>query len=156
MTTATLLLPARALAAGEGRTLSVLGNRLTFTVTSADSNGELLALEYVAPAGFAGPPPHIHERTDELFYVLEGAITGHLAGQTVRIAQGGTLFVPRGVPHTFSNPNDAPGRYLIVMTPAGFEGYFDELAQILAAEGTDHAAAISALQGKYDQAPANL
>ena len=43
---------------------------------------------------------------------------------------GASVFVPRGVPHTFQNTGDAPGRILGVVEPAGLEGFFRELAEI--------------------------
>ena len=157
MSTAISAAQAIVLAPGEGKSLSILGNNLVFKVTGQDSDGEVFVMEYTAPAGFPGPPPHVHAQTDEVFYVLSGSIAVLLADRTVQADAGSFVFVPRGVPHTFANRGETPATFLAVMTPAGFEGYFEELAALVppGASRPDPAAG-AALAGKYDQVPASL
>jgi quercetin dioxygenase-like cupin family protein len=83
----------------------------------------------VLPGG--GPPPHIHHREDEAFFVLEGQIT-FLLGDKKVVAKPGTFIQgPRGVPHAFKNEGNAPARMLILVTPPGFEKFMAEFAQPL-------------------------
>jgi quercetin dioxygenase-like cupin family protein len=110
-------------------------------------------LEWTSPPAIPGPPVHRHRVTDEGFYVVEGSF-GFLAGeQTLRGASGAYVFVPHGQAHTYWNDGAAPARLLIVISPAGFEPYFEELSASLAAAGADPNASMTvrqALSAKYD------
>ena len=77
-----------------------------------------------------GPPPHIHHREDETFQILEGEYEFSVAGKTIRACQGDTLFAPRDIPHTYRYVGKTPGRLLTVITPAGFEGFFEEIGAL--------------------------
>ena len=96
---------------------------------SADSSGELSVTSFVLPRRSAGPPLHVHPAHGEGFYVLEGEITLRV-GDQVRTAGPGTLvFAAKGVAHTFANRGDREARMLVLCAPAGFESYFDRLAE---------------------------
>jgi len=102
-------------------------SRITVLLRSEETAGVLALVENRAPAGSPGPRLHRHE-FDETFYVLEGELTFQLVDELVTAGPGEVVFAPRGVPHTFANRGDAPARYLIACTPAGFERYFARLA----------------------------
>ena len=59
------------LVAGEGRSIWVIGDRYTIKCSGNDTSGAYAMMEAIVPPGH-GPPPHIHSREDEAFYVLEG------------------------------------------------------------------------------------
>lgn len=61
-------------------------------------------------------PLHLHHRDDEAWYVLEGALRVRVGADEVEARAGCGVFVPRGTPHTYWNPDPAPVRYLIIMT----------------------------------------
>ena len=66
---------------------------------------------------------------------------------------GAFVFVPKGIEHAYWNEGVTPARMLIIISPPGFESYFEELAEGLAAAVDDAEAAMSvrkALSGKYD------
>ncbi len=91
---------------------------------SEQTGGRVAAVELTVPAGWPGPPLHHHD-FDEAFYVLEGALTFQV-GDDRHTAGAGTLaFAPRGSHHTLANLGDAPARYLLIITPGGFERRFD-------------------------------
>jgi quercetin dioxygenase-like cupin family protein len=91
---------------------------------SEESDGQVSIVEL---GGGGRPPLHRHD-FDETFYVLEGELTFQLE-QDVFIRRAGELaFAPRGVAHTYANLSGAPARALLVITPAGFERYFDRIA----------------------------
>ena len=71
---------------------------------------------------------HVHHREDEIFYILEGRFQVWCDGRTWTAEPGATIFLPRGVPHTFRNVGDSPGRKLITVVPGGFEGFFAAVA----------------------------
>jgi len=81
----------------------------------------------IAPRALAAPL-HYHHHEDEYSYVLEGTL-GALLGDEVVTAERGTWVVkPRHQWHTFWNAGDAPCRIIEVISPAGFENYFREVA----------------------------
>jgi quercetin dioxygenase-like cupin family protein len=84
------------------------------------SDGAMAIVEHEMPAGAPGPPLHSHA-FDEAFYVLDGELTIQLRDDLITVRAGDLAFAPRGVPHTLANLSDAPARFLLVVTPAGFE-----------------------------------
>ena len=100
------------------------GNLLTFLATGEDTQGRFALFEGVARKGNV-PPPHIHHREDETFYILEGEITASVGGQTIKGTPGTMIFLPRNVVHSFEIESEQ-GRMLVLLTPAGLEGYFKE------------------------------
>jgi quercetin dioxygenase-like cupin family protein len=94
---------------------------------SEESGGAVSVIESVVPAGFPGPPLHLHD-FDEAFYVIEGELTFQVEDQLVTKGSGELAFAPRNVPHTFANRSGAEARYVLVCTPAGFERYFARMA----------------------------
>jgi quercetin dioxygenase-like cupin family protein len=123
---------------GEGRTVAVVGDVYRFLATGQDTNGKYTLWEAIVSPG-GGPPPHVHSREEEGFYILEGEIT-FLVDDQRRVAGPG-LFVnmPVGTPHTFKNEGDEPARMLISVAPAGLEQMFFEVGQPVP-EGTRSAA----------------
>lgn len=73
------------------------------------------------------PPPHIHQREDETFQVFEGEYEWTVGAETFVAGRGTTIFAPRGVPHSYRYLGREPGRLLCVITPSGFEGFFEEI-----------------------------
>ena len=117
---------------GEGEQL---GGPTTVTIkaTGAETDGSFYLGEVVIAPGFPGPPPHRHKQLHDMFYVLDGSLTMHLGDARLELEPGGFVCVPPGVVHTFSNPGEAPVRFLNFNTPAGWEHYMRELAAALAA-----------------------
>jgi mannose-6-phosphate isomerase-like protein (cupin superfamily) len=136
---------------GEGRTVSLLGHWVTFV--HGRPEGAYSLIEWVAMPGVPGPPLHIHEATDEAFYVLEGTFGFQVGERTVDGTAGAFFFVPKGLVHTYWNQGPEPARMLITMSPAGFERYFEELAEGLASADGSAESALSvreALSERYD------
>jgi mannose-6-phosphate isomerase-like protein (cupin superfamily) len=73
-------------------------------------------------------PLHRHTREDEVFYALEGEHVIQVGDEEHRIAPGDFVFAPRGVPHAQRRVVPRTGRVLILVSPAGLEGFFRELA----------------------------
>jgi quercetin dioxygenase-like cupin family protein len=101
--------------------------RSTVLLRSEDSGGHLSVVENVVPARSAGPPLHSHG-FDETFYVLEGELVVRVGDALLARTAGQLAFAPRGVAHALANRRDAPVRYLLVCTPAGFERHFARTA----------------------------
>jgi quercetin dioxygenase-like cupin family protein len=111
--------------AGAGERIWIVGDTVVIKASGEDTAGSLTVLECDAAPG-GGPPPHVHERHDETFYVLEGEFE-ILIGDELRSGGPGTFaFVPRGTVHRFSCTSETTGRILITFTPGGMDGFFRE------------------------------
>jgi mannose-6-phosphate isomerase-like protein (cupin superfamily) len=110
-------------------------------------------LEWTAAPGMAGSAVHVHRRTDEAFYVVDGAYGFLVDDNTIEATRGAYVLVPRGVVHAFWNPGNVPATMVMVISPAGFEAYFRELSDGLAAAGESADAALAVRQelaGRHD------
>jgi quercetin dioxygenase-like cupin family protein len=111
---------------GEGRTIAVVGDVYRFLATGEDTSGNYALWEAIVPSG-GGPPPHVHSREEEGFYVLEGEISFTVGDQRL-IARAGTFAnMPVGTLHSFKNESKKPARMLISVAPAGLEQMFFEV-----------------------------
>ena len=118
-------------------------------MVDGDETGERFSLveHPMSPRALAAPL-HRHLREDEYSYVLEGRV-GALLGDDVIVASPGDLiFKPRNQWHTFWNAGDEPARLLEIISPAGFERFFAELAP-LAAGGAPDPQAMGELCARY-------
>src|SRR5882724_8462933 len=84
-------------------------------------NDAFVIAEWRDPGGPPGPPrliapPHLHHRDDEAWYVLEGTLHVRVGDDTVEVPAGSSVFVRRGTPHTYWNPDPGRVRYLLVMS----------------------------------------
>lgn len=106
----------------------LVGDQICFKLTGSQTGGAFaLAEDYITPQ--QGPPPHVHHREHECFYVLSGQFF-FATGNTALLASAGTaVFLPKDVPHVFKNVGQTPGRFLLVAAPAGFEAMVLEAAQ---------------------------
>ncbi|MFO0952110.1 MAG: quercetin 2,3-dioxygenase [Isosphaeraceae bacterium] len=114
--------------AGEGRAVWVVGDRYTVKTSGAETGGAFSLVEaLVSPGG--GPPPHVHGREDEAFYVLEGQIQFFADGREVLAGPGDWITLAKGSLHCFKNQTDRPARMLVMVTPAGLEQFFLEVGR---------------------------
>lgn len=118
--------------------------------TLGDAGGSFVIGEWTEEGAPPGPPRlvaplHIHHRDDEAWYVLEGTLRFRLGDEEVEAPAGSAVFGPRGVPHTFWNPNEEPARYLLVMTANTFR-----LIEEIHASSDRDPATLRALYEKYE------
>jgi mannose-6-phosphate isomerase-like protein (cupin superfamily) len=112
-----------------GRKLNILGIPMVIRIHGRDTGGVVSAVEsHDVPGG--GPPPHIHHREDETFQILEGEYKWTVGDETFITQKGATIFAPRGVPHTYRYLGQTPGRLMRVITPSGFEGFFEDIGAL--------------------------
>ena len=102
-----------------------------FMVSGAQTGGRFALVEHpIRPKALAAPL-HTHADEDEISYVLEGEVGMQIGDRELRAGPGTLVFKPRGVPHAFWNPGEAPARMLELISPAGFERYFEEAADLV-------------------------
>lgn len=104
-----------ALKAGEGWTYRF---GIDFTVKAREvqeGNGAAI-FEYVTKRG-EEPPSHTHTTENEMFYVLEGAITFRCGEESFDLETGGFIFLPRGIEHEYIIRSETPVRLIVVTSP---------------------------------------
>jgi quercetin dioxygenase-like cupin family protein len=109
----------------QGRTIAVVGDVYRFLATGEDTNGKYAMWEAIVPPG-GGPPPHVHSREEEGFYILEGEITLQIGDKRLLANAGMFANMPVGTPHSFKNERGRPAKMLISVAPAGLEKMFFE------------------------------
>src|SRR5438128_8459193 len=119
----------------EGRTVAVVGDVYRFLATGEDTNGKYALWEAIVPPG-GGPPPHVHSREEEGFYVLEGEITFLISDKRLVAGAGTFANMPVGTLHSFKNESNRPAKMLISVAPAGLEKMFFEVGVPLAEGAT--------------------
>jgi mannose-6-phosphate isomerase-like protein (cupin superfamily) len=119
-----------ALGPGEGKLLRSPSGTLLIKLRGEDTGGAWAAIEATMAPRSGGPPLHINTREDETFYILSGTLRVQLGERTLDATAGTLTFVPRGSAHTFCNPYDEPVRFLGIISPAGFEKYFEDEAEL--------------------------
>lgn len=122
--------------AGGGDRLSLgVGDTLSLT---ADPNGAVAQLKLIEHPGYR-TPLHVHDQTDETFYVLEGVLTFHANGKTSILKAGDYVFIPRGTPHAQGNQTETTVTLLTTLVPAHFAKFFSERAELVKTTPPDHA-----------------
>jgi len=137
--------------AGKAGHLGGIGVR--FMAWAAETGGGFSLVEHpMAPRALAAPL-HRHTHEDEYSYVLEGRMGADLGGEVVYGEPGDLVFKPRGQWHTFWNAGDETCRILEIISPGGFERYFEELLDLRARPTPEAVAEIAARYGlEFDMA----
>ena len=118
-------------------------------VASASTEGKLSVVEHPIAPRALGSPIHTHRREDEYSIVIEGVIGVQIGEDAQTAVAGSVILKPRGVPHAFWNPTDSPARVLEIISPGGFESYFDELGAYLASSPQPDPAALGPIAERY-------
>jgi mannose-6-phosphate isomerase-like protein (cupin superfamily) len=128
----------------DGLTLPFIG---TAKATEGQTAGSFELIEF---SGAIGPPPHVHRKHDEGFFILGGSFSFVLGTEEFNVPQGSFVFIPRGTRHGFVP--GAGSRALLFIVPSGLEGFFRELGEGLAA-GRPSSEIRAKLAGRYDSEP---
>lgn len=133
--------------AHEGK--SALGGFVLFKLFGEDTGGSFALVEHVVQPGQLAAPRHTHQNEDEYSYVLEGVLSAEIGGEVIHAPAGSLVSKPRHVPHTFWNQGTAVLRLIEIISPAGFERYFEELEGVLAAGNPPDLDRVTALAERY-------
>ena len=140
---------ARVLGPTDGK-LGFLGSiGVRFMIDGAEADDRFSLVEHPMSPRALAAPLHRHNREDEYSWVIQGRV-GALLGDEVLIGEPGDLiFKPRNQWHTFWNAGDEPARILEIISPAGFERFFEELSDMGGAMQADPED-LAALCGRYE------
>jgi quercetin dioxygenase-like cupin family protein len=117
---------------GEGRAGSLGGIGVVFKLWGEDTNGAISVVEHPFDVG-ALVAPHLHTREDEYSIVTEGEIGFRSGDREVVLGAGGYITKPRGEMHAMWNAGKTPARMIEIISPAGFENFFRDIADLVAA-----------------------
>jgi len=115
----------------EDGAMGFLGSIGARFMIDGNETGERLSLveHPMSPRALAAPL-HMHTREDEYSFVLQGRMGALLGDDVVEAGPGDLVFKPRNQWHTFWNAGDEPCRILEIISPAGFERFFQELVDM--------------------------
>ena len=116
-------------ATGEGQTWNVLGESVTCKANSESTGGAYSLFEVISPPQ-GGAPLHIHHQEDEAFYVLDGELLVQAGEQTFPATVGSFVQFSRGMVHTYKNTGLLAARLLVIVTPGGYEKFFEAMSQV--------------------------
>ncbi|MGB0093038.1 MAG: cupin domain-containing protein [Solirubrobacteraceae bacterium] len=130
---------------GKSGILAAIGVR--FMIDGEDADGRFSVVEHPMPPRSLAAPIHRHSREDEYSFVLEGRMGALVGGEVVYADPGDLVFKPRDQWHTFWNAGDQPCRILEIISPAGFERYFEELVDMTGPKTPETISPIAARYG---------
>ena len=99
-------------------------------IDGAEADERFSLVEHPMPPKALAAPLHRHTREDEYSFVIEGRMGALLGEEVLEAGPGDLVFKPRDQWHTFWNAGDEPCRILEIISPAGFERFFDELVDM--------------------------
>jgi quercetin dioxygenase-like cupin family protein len=134
------IVPVKAAAAGKVAVANPGENRFAFgsaaqaktspcKVSSEDSAGACTVFEFNALPR-SGPFLHVHHREDEWYYVLSGEFLFRAGREEYNLLTGGSIWLPRGIPHVWANTATTDSKLILMCQPGGFERFFDEIGSV--------------------------
>ena len=108
--------------------LEVFGETVIIRRDQAGAALDAAVIEEIVPPGVAAPL-HRHSREDEISYVIKGTFRIWRGDDVFDVGPGGIALLPRHQVHSFKNIGTVPGRLLTVILPAGFEHFFEVVAE---------------------------
>ena len=139
---------ARVLKSGEGVQGRLGGLGVRFMIPGADSNGGFSLVEHPLQPRALAAPLHRHSREDEYSIIVSGRVGAWLGDDIVYGEPGDVIWKPRGQWHTFWNAGDSSAGLLEIISPAGFEKYFEELLEVFS-DGKPQPERIGPIAARY-------
>ena len=131
-----------------GSTIKVGTLEIRYLVDGADRGG-MGVFEMTVPPGAIVPPPHSHADNEECVYVLEGTLRYSVDAQSRDLGPGDWMFTPRGSVHHFINRTDGTVRALVMLTPDFGQRYFEDVREVVDADGPPDRVKLMAVMSKY-------
>jgi len=122
----------------------VFSSDLYFTMPAIEPGAGVSVFEEFDPPR-SGPPLHLHRNEDEILRVIAGRHRVRVGLDDLDAGPGDTIFLPRGVPHTYANFAEQTGHVIFIAQPGGLERYFHELANALQLDDAE----VTKVRAKY-------
>jgi quercetin dioxygenase-like cupin family protein len=134
-----------------GKSFQAGGLGVLFKIFGRETGEALAVVEHpIDPRRLV--PPHTHGDVDEYSYVLEGEIGARIGDRVITAPRGTYVLKPRRIMHTFWNATDQPARILEILSPAKFERFFEEMADVMKNPGPDTAEQLGAGAARHNTA----
>lgn len=132
----------------EARVIRAFGDEMVLHLGVEDTGGKFSMWTNITPPG-GGPPPHYHDNEDEWFWPLSGPAEFLQGEDWIEVPARTAVFMPRGIIHTFRNPNREPLHMLIQTLPGGFDRFFAECSEEFVGDDPPDMDKIVAISAKY-------
>src|SRR6516164_1612558 len=113
-------------------TFAYMGSLMTFLAKGSETGGRFALVEYLTRPGNE-PPPHVHEREHELYFVLQGTMRFYCEDKILDIGAGDVVFLPQGKAHAFNCTSDFVRTLIFVQAigedAVGLDNYFLAMGQ---------------------------
>lgn len=139
-------------APGAGLEVVLHDLRIVHKVEGVQVAGALSIVEHVIQPRVL-VKPHRHTREDEISIVLRGSIWARVGGHEFEAPAGSYLVKPRNIPHAIWNLGPEPSLVAEIVSPAGFEHYFAEIAPVLRGRGPEFTEQFYAITERYGIVP---
>ena len=113
---------------GEGETIPAGPSTSLVKVPAAATEGRASVIEMSLDADWEGPPPHLHDQIDHIWYVVDGSVEVRLGDGQFQLGPGDVAWVPHGEAHSFGT-TDRSAVMLQIDTPRALDAYFRDLAK---------------------------
>ena len=137
----------------DGEPLVLGGNPMVVKLSHRRPAAFTLIEHTIAP-GWRAPGRHVHDRTEETFYIVQGTLTFQLGDETREVGPRTLVHVPTGTPHMWWNATEEPAIYVGTLAPGDHEEFFRELARLYAAGHQPGDDAMNRLVAEHDVRPA--
>jgi mannose-6-phosphate isomerase-like protein (cupin superfamily) len=134
---------------GDGKLVDLGSIGARMIAWTEETGGGFSLVEHPMPPRSLAAPIHKHSREDEYSFVIEGRMGALLGDDVVYAEPGDVAFKPRDQWHTFWNAGDEPCRILEIISPGGFEHFFDELGTVMASDAEPDPAGLAELGDRY-------
>ncbi len=108
-------------------TYHFMQEKSTILVSGEQTNGEYCVVKVQEPPKM-GPPPHVHDREDEMFYITSGSFTFFVGDEVIEAKAGDYVHAPRGIKHHFVAGNEVSEMF-VTASPAGFDSFLRDLGK---------------------------
>jgi quercetin dioxygenase-like cupin family protein len=132
----------------QGEGLPIPGTAFRYKIRGQETGARLFLFEAIMQPGEL-IPPHTHTLEDEFTFVYEGAIGVRVGENDYTAPAGSIIFKPRGILHSMWNPTNEPATLFETITPAGFEGFFEEMGQLTITNGHTGPDQVDTIAAKY-------
>jgi quercetin dioxygenase-like cupin family protein len=130
----------------DGKSVSMGGIGVVFKLFGKDTGGAFSIVEHpIRPKALV--PPHMHADEDEFSFVVKGKVGARIGDHVLVAGPGSYILKPRNIPHTFWNPGQTMARLVEIISPPGFENFFDEASKMF--QGVPDPGKMKELAAKY-------
>lgn len=124
-------------------------------VPATATDGRASVIEMRLDAGWDGPPPHLHDQTDHIWYVIEGVVEVRLGSDKWDLEAGDVAWVPHGQTHSFGTAA-ARAVMLQIDTPRALDAYFRDLAAAFPRGTTPDPVIVAEIMARHDTRPISM